>query len=459
MKINRVKLLNVMGISELDIKLDGHWNEVLGDNGTGKTSFYEGLRSIGIKGNCAKLLRDGTEKGEVVYVLDDGSEIVKEISASKTNASMKHPEFGTIRQQNVIQGLVDALAINPIEFLTADRDKRVDLLLKSIPINLTADELSFIPTILLQSVDLEKHALLVIDQLYKAIYENRRDINRDADLKRKTATETKASLPADAPEGDWGTLHTDLADKMRELTGETSERVGKARRTAADQVTAIKDQHSKHKDAVNAELESKIENLRADAAIEIQRSEADRDAKIKTVETNRDEYIDNLKADYEPQHKELAEQIARASAMIEQHAKAETTRGYIGKLNDEAAGLEGKAKRLTEMLSSLEVLKSSKLEKLPISGLEVRDGDVFLGGLPFDSVNEARRIDLGIEVAMSRARAAKINLVCVDGLERFSPKTLAMFKKRAAKLAPDLQFVITRVTEGPLAISTDKEVA
>ncbi|HSW40817.1 MAG TPA: hypothetical protein VLL97_15145, partial [Acidobacteriota bacterium] len=110
---------------------------------------------------------------------------------------------------------------------------------------------------------------------------------------------------------------------------------------------------------------------------------------------------------------------------------------------------------LTHTLGQLEILKANLLETLPIQGLEIKDGDIHVGGIPFDRVNTAERVRLAIEVA--KLRAGTLPLVCVDGLECLDPETFEAFKAEA--MQSGLQFVVSRVTHGPLSIETAKEVA
>jgi ABC-type cobalamin/Fe3+-siderophores transport system ATPase subunit len=455
MQVSRIVIKNILGISDLEIS-PGSITQIHGGNGAGKTSVLEAIRCALSGGTDATLLKSGAESGEVVLVLDDGTSITRRITADSSNVSVVHPEFGRLtKPAQYLKKLADALSLNPVQFLSAPKKDRVDQLLQAIPMQVTAEQLGFVPQVALNGVNLDEHALEVIGKIQKSIYDLRTGVNRSQKDKEATARQMTETLPPEAPEGDWNATYTNVSDRLRELTGETSERVGKAKRAAADQISALKDAHSKHKEAVNAELEAQIEKLRADSAIQIQGSEKERDTKIGIVEENREEYLASLKADYDPQHKELSESLAQAKAMIEQHAKAESTREFIAKLTKDADGLDVESTKLTHAMGRLEILKASLLEKLPIEGLSVTDGDIFVGGISFDRVNESKRIRLAIEIA--KLRAGSLGLVAVDGLERLDPKTFEAFKKEAAK--SKLQFVISRVTDGPLAITTEGQVA
>jgi hypothetical protein len=123
-------------------------------------------------------------------------------------------------------------------------------------------------------------------------------------------------------------------------------------------------------------------------------------------------------------------------------------------MEDEARKLSEESDRLTDGLEKLEVLKSSLLSSLPIAGLEVRDGEIYVEGVPFDRVNESIRVRLAIEVA--KLRAGKLGIIAVDGLENLDDRSFQEFEKSAAESG--LQFVISRVSNGPLTIA-GREVA
>jgi hypothetical protein len=450
MKINKIEIRNILGISELDIE-PGSITEVSGENGAGKTSVLDAIRCALSGGTDATLLRAGAESGEVVLLLDDGTRIDKRITAEKSTVSVVHPEFGRLtKPAQYLAKLADALSLNPIAFLTADKKSRVDVLLRAIPMTIAAEQLAFVPAVALSGINLDDHALKVLGIIGKALYDLRTGVNRAEKEKRATANQMAETLPADAPDGDWKASRDQISANMRTLQKSTTEKVTAVKAQAALAIADYRKLFQEHKDAVNDQMEEAIEKIRADTAIEIARSEAARDVAIKDAEANRDFTLEELKAGYEPKQKEFTEALARANAMVEQHAKAETTRKFIDTLTRESDGLDVQSKNLTAALSKLDVLKASLLQKLPIEGLEIIDGDIRLGGLPFDRVNESKRIRLAIEI--SKLHAGSLGLVAVDGLERLDAKTFEAFKRQAEKSG--LQFVISRVSEGPLSIET-----
>ena len=451
MKVLKISIKNILGLDALEIE-PGSVTKISGQNGSGKTSCLDAIRAALGSGHDATLLKQGATEGEVVLLLDDGTQIHKRITEDKSDTQVIHPEFGKIsKPATYLKRLADALSLNPVQFLTAPAKDRVNLLLQAIPMTITADKLGFVPQIALTGIDLDKHALEVIGSIGKAIYDLRTGVNRSQKDKEATARQMAWTLPADAPEGEWGDVLTATNEEYRQLQLLTRATVDAIKREANESIDAAKNKCDEHSKAVIKERDEAIEKLRADAEIEIGRAYNEYQDVREKAEAHAQEMKAAAESDYRPKEAELKEKIGQAKAMVEQHAKAESTREFIGTLTSEASTLEAESTKLTTALSRLEVLKASLLEKLPIEGLEVKDGDIFVGGLPFDRVNESKRIQLAIEIA--KLRAGSLGLVIVDGLERLDSKSMAAFEKEAKK--SKLQFVVADVTDGPLQIETE----
>jgi hypothetical protein len=452
LKVSKIKITNMLGIESLEFAPSPTGLTLIhGKNGSGKSSVIESLRTSFSGAHDATLLRQGSESGEVVLILDDGTEARKRITENDSSLTVKHPEMGRIgKPAGFLKKLADSLSLNPVEFLTASPKDRVNLLLQAIPMTITEDQIAFVPSIALAGIDLDKHALEVIGQIYKNVFEYRTGINRSERDKRGVIRQLEESLPADAPEGDWKKSAAQIADNAKYLDEETRVRLNKAKEAAAKQIEEFKAAHAMHRDAVLEELNIKIEQLRADAQIEIGRSEKERDERVAAVEADRDSFIENLESDYRPKRKDLTEALAQANAMIEQHAKSEKTREIIASTKKEADELDAQSSKLTHAIGQLEQLKAGLLEKLPIDGLSVIDGDILIGGIPFDRVNTARRVEIAIEAAIMRA--GNLPLIICDGIEALDSETFKIFTQKIE--ARGVQCIVARVDDSEFGIET-----
>ncbi|CAH1654942.1 Exonuclease SbcC [Hyphomicrobiales bacterium] len=60
MKIHHIRISNILGVDQLEFEA-GQFNEISGQNGTGKTSVLEAIKSVTQTGHDATLLRKGAE--------------------------------------------------------------------------------------------------------------------------------------------------------------------------------------------------------------------------------------------------------------------------------------------------------------------------------------------------------------------------------------------------------------
>lgn len=451
MKVSKISIKNILGLESLEIE-PGSVTQIFGENGAGKTSVLEAIRCALSGGSDATLLRNGAEHGEVILILDDGTEIQRKITADDSSVVVKHPTYGKISKPAAyLKKLSDALSLNPVQFLTASKKDRVDQLLQAIPMTVTADQISFVPVTALNGVSLDGHALEVIGKIARSIYDLRTGVNRAEKEKRATAKQMSETLPADAPEGNWGDVLQAANSDYQKLQKATAAHLSAIDQKANETKKAAKDEADNHIAKVKEELDAAIERLRADSQIEIERTREGAQKVIEAAESDRMDRRKFAESEYRPKESDLKEKIGQAKTMIEQHTRAEATREFIQSLTQDSDKLEIESTKLTDALGKLENLKANLLENIPVEGLEIRDGDIYVGGIPFDRVNESKRIRLAIEIA--KLRAGSLGLVAVDGLERLDEKTFAAFKKEAAKSR--LQFVISRVSEGPLAIETE----
>jgi hypothetical protein len=87
------------------------------------------------------------------------------------------------------------------------------------------------------------------------------------------------------------------------------------------------------------------------------------------------------------------------------------------------------------------------VKTLPIEGLEVRDGDLFLGGIPLARWNEAVKVQLAVD--MAKPSAGKLGQIIVDGLERLDGATFEAFVNFVLEDESGCQYIVTRVTDDP----------
>lgn len=490
MYVKMIKLQNIRGIEDLTIKPSA-LTVISGKNGAGKSTIVSSIVYLGEKSHDPSMIRAGAEKGEIkIEVGDktgeyDGALFTCTITQDKTTRVLHHPKLGKIpvaKSKEWIESIISMVSLDPVRILSAKPAEQLAIFLEALPITLTADKLAFLPVERVKGLDLDKHALEVIGSakagLYGALYEERKGKNAVADDKRGTARQMAETLPAEAPEGqNWNETLDVLLAESSSLQRMTAGRIAeikslyvKRRDDWEGRFNQFKNEASAEREAQKRQLKSafdaEVERLRAKLYDECIKLDADSENEIESsrkkttelVATAADEQAEELAAlekDYRPKEAEMKEKIGQAKAMVEQHAKAETTRELISKLNADATKFEEESATLTSQMKKLEGLKAELLSTLPIPGLEISDGQILDNGIPLHAVNDAEKYRIVFE--MGKLKQGPLGFMVIDRAEIFDDENW-MALAEAAK-ASGMQVLAARRTKGPLAISTESEVA
>ncbi len=454
MRVNKITIKNILGISEVSIT-PGAFTEIEGINASGKTSVLEAIKTAFGGGHDGTLLKKGAESGETILVLDDDVTIKKQVTAGKSNLDVRHSTFGKVSApKTYIDSIIDSLSVNPVRFLMASQKDRVAILLEALPMKITSDQLkeANVPTYIDIPDPVDNHALVVIDSAKSKLFAERTGINRSAKDKRSTAAEMEKTLPEMPEDGDWHETLATLQDEMLTLDAAALGTCQGIKERARHTEDKNKEDCRKSVDTINAKCEIAVKRLAGNAIVDCQIQFDKRDLKIEEIDKKRLERLEKADAEYKPQQKKLSEKCGHARAMVTAQVKAESTKEFIAAQFNDAKDHERASKVLTTIIKRLDNLKGELLKDLPIKGLEVKDGEIYLNGIAFDRVNEAERISMAMEIA--RIRSGKLGLVLCDGLECLDKKTFEAFRKRAVKTG--LQFIVTRVTDEQLTIHDEK---
>lgn len=440
MKVTHIKISNILGVADFELS-PGSFNEISGPNGAGKTSVLEAIRSVITGGHDATLLRKGEEKGEVVLVLDDGTEIRKRITDRASPVDVTQGGKKISRPADLIKSLTDTLSANPVDFLRASKKDRVKVLLEAMPIEVDESRLSGIAGIPVASAP-GVHALALIQSVHKQLYDERTGTNRAIKEKQSTINQLQLALP-DAPDGVSGS-EDELQAKLEEANGAKEAELTRIR----EKLDGIVNKNRAQIDAIRAETQAKIDEIKAEAAAKVDAIvAAERDIEQK-ANAQREKAI--------ARHTDQVTPIKQALELIRTDrsnaAKRQQALATIKTMQAELADLESDAESVNEALAGVEQYKADLLSSLPIPGLEVVDGEIMRNGVPFDRLNTAQQVDIAVEIA--KLRAGELGLVCVDGAELLDSQAFEEFKTKS--LASGLQLFVTRVSDGEFGVKSTK---
>ena len=431
MRIQHLRISNILGISELEFDA-GTFNEVSGPNGAGKTSVLEAVKAALGQGHDATLLRKGAEQGEVVLVLDDGTAVRRRVKAGASDTQVRQDGKLLAKPGTVLAGLIDALSVNPVDFLRATKKDRARVLLEAMPIKADRKRLYDITGLDVVNAG-ERHALEVIDAVRREVYDGRTGTNRAVKEKEATIAQLTAAMPA-APggvEGDEGSLQSqiDAATATRDAEYQRIDtKLSGLERTHNSSVQQVKDDLQAAIDRLRAEAQAKIDTMNASFA-------ATRDAagKQRALTTQRwNETLAPLRA---AQSAIAANRDAAAKRRVAQET--------IATMEAELQALSETAAKQSAALDAIDAYKAELLASLPIPGVEVVGGEITRDGVVFDRLNTAQQVQIAVEIA--RLRAGKLGVVCVDGIELLNTESYEEFRRQA--LASGLQMFVSRVTD------------
>jgi FtsZ-binding cell division protein ZapB len=438
MHIEHIKIQSILGIDHLEFSPAG-FTEISGRNGTGKTSVLEAIKATIKGGHDATLLRNGAEKGEVVFVLDDGTNIKRRIGPNTSTTDVTRDGKKVPRPQEAIQALTDMLSVNPIDFLRAPKKDRVRVLLEAMPIELDAARLAEIAGVEV-SAQPGLHALHVIETVAKQVYDLRTGSNRAIKEKEATINQLRQAIPA-APaglDGDEPALEAQIAEMDAAKQAEMDR--------IANKLVGIRADAAKRLESLRADLQAAIDKLKADAQVEADQIKDTLTATEQAAATQRERQTQRFADDRAP----VAQQLALIRSNRDLHARRAQTLDTIQILSTELEELQEETAGHTRALEDIAQYKSDLLADLPIPGVEVKDGEIYRNGVPLDRLNTAQQVDVAVEVA--KLRAGELGVLCVDGLELLDTDAYEAFRDRV--LDSGLQMFVSKVTDDDFAISS-----
>ena len=410
-QISEVEIKNIKGIESLSFKA-GAVTVLSGSNGAGKSSVIDAIGAIFDGGHDPALLRNGTEQGEVKITLDDGSTIRKRVTPTKSDLEVRNPQGGIVkRPAEYVKTLAQSFAFDPIGLVSAPKKDRAKWLLEAMPIEFTASEVA-------KAIERPQVSSMTLDELSAlraGFYTDRTNVNRDLERAVAVITDLRATLPA----GDGSDQSEALAAAQGEL-------------------------HS-----YRAQLEEGKRTL--DAQREQQRAEAKAtyEARLNEIEQDYSHALEIGMRETQAAIEAATVRVTELQSAVEGQKKAAATRGAIEQRQKEHKALGAQSLELDRKIKGIDDLKKRKLSDLPIEGVDVRDGDVFVGGVPWDQVNTARQYEVAIQ--LGAMKAGELALMVVDRAEAFDEEKWDLFQ--GAVKSSGLQVIAARVTEGPLAVS------
>ena len=466
MKASRIKIRNLFGIKETE--LDGRSIEITGSNGTGKTSAIDALRyGLTNQSNRDYIIRAGETEGEIIIETDTGLYINRKKREGKADyKSVKEHGREVAGPEAVLRQLFTPLQLDPVAFIAMSKQEQnrtiLDLIEFDWDLNWIRDQFGEIP----QGINYEQNILQVLNDIQaenSPYFQLRQDVNRDIRNKRAFVEEIASDLPAKYEAKKWEAY--DLGESYRKLERikEENSRIERAKMFADSYNNKLRGLEADKAIQIAAEeksiateresLTNTIERLKA----EIKSAEEKIGAlggklkdKINLAESQYNENKTKLDKDMAVAGEYTAKEPIDCSELAEEVSTAEAMKKHLNEykrmvsLQVEVESLKEESDKLTSKIELARTLPGTILETatLPIKGLTVEGGIPLINGLPISNLSEGEKINLCVDVALSRPNSLQI--ILIDGAEKLSDDNRAKLYSKCRDKG--LQFIATKTT-------------
>jgi recombinational DNA repair ATPase RecF len=437
MKITKLTIQDFLGIRMLKFDKCGKLNYVTGDNGVGKSSVLKAIKEAfsASYGKDPNIVHVGKDKAEIMIELDGAVTIERKFNAAGAN-TLKVVDNGqpVSKPQTFLDSLFGPNVFNPVAFFLASPADRRSLIMTALDLKVTEKEMAkmlseYAALVDFTRYDFSKHALTLIEQIRTEVYERRAEQNRNLIRMKKSIEQDRLEMP-----------QTFDPDEFKDFNYQA----------AMDAYEVAQEEIAEHNQAM-----AKREGLRArynQIQIDIQ-SLREKIAKLEEEAAGILEQGTKLKGeteafvaqDIEGMRKRLDAFQASQKLIV----KMDSIRDREKELDDaeiEHSDLDSLHKLLAESVPK-QVLMAAQV---PLEGFEIRNDDVYVGGVAFDKLSQSEQIRFGVRLARFLSNDKKLKVILVDGIEALSKKNRDAFITEAKD--DEYEYFITHVTDGELAI-------
>ena len=467
MKISKLRIKNLFGITEFEA--DGRSLELLGANGTGKTSVLDAIRlALTNKSDREFTVKNGATEGEIFIEFDNGLAIHRKPRTNMTDYKKITQNGKEIQSpESFLSNLFSTLQLNPVEFINLDEKEQNRILLDLIKYEWDLKKIESWFGEVPPGVDYSKTILEVLQQIASEdgfYYQQRAKINREIKDKRAVVDEMILSIPEGFNAAKWeqydlGQTYSkiekaiqenakiDKAHEMQQnyeinIAGFKSEKeaaIAQIKQGTINEITAQKTKIA----SLEAELEAakeRLSHIGENEAAKIEAAEANFEANISKFNEELkafQPYLNTQKTDVQAL-KEEAETAGKMKIHLSEHAR-------MTKINEEIDILSAKSEEFTKKIELARTLPAQILSEaeLPLKNMTTDGNIVLINGLPISNLSEGEKLNMCVDVALKNETGLQI--VLIDGVEKLSSDNrFSLFNK--CKNA-GLQFIATRTTD------------
>jgi DNA repair ATPase RecN len=463
MKIENLRVKDLMIIEEMEIKPDKNATIFLGKNKSGKTSILKAIE-MGLTGNKdTTVIRDGADKALVRINMDDGHEISWSLTKKGSERHKVVTPNGDIKPsvKKFLKQIVPTFSFDPIGFVLMDAKERKAHLLELFKAEVTKEQLlaGGVSEDVINRLDLSQDGLTVLKQAYDIFYDRRTQVNKKMKEERVLIEKEQAELEdfdgkdyksvTEDLETEIDGIKTRLADAqalekvqkrnqelidghqaniddavstVKELIVPTDDEIEKKRariQEIIEQINALNSEQKALTDEINAAHAAKEKRHNLNTMI---KKEAE---SIKALTLPQVPNIKEILAELDAKHKEQQEAI-KEDGLYEKWNALETKLSTHGEITREA-------KELTDILDTLKKDLPNEITKdvdLPIKDLTFDGDTVFIGDRNMDHMSTSEQVNIALTIVRTINKNAELKLICIDRAESLDDETLKAFREQ-----------------------------
>lgn len=188
MKISKITIKQLFGIKEW--QGDGKNIELVGDNGTGKTSVIDAIRyALTNSSDREFIVKNGETEGEIYIETDNGLSIDRKARTAMTDyKSVKQNGNVIPSPESFLKTIFTPLQLSPMEFISMDKKTQNATILDMIQYDWNLDTIKEWFGEIPRDVNYEQNILAVLNDIQAEngyYFMHRQDVNRDIRAKKQ----------------------------------------------------------------------------------------------------------------------------------------------------------------------------------------------------------------------------------------------------------------------------------
>lgn len=432
--VKSLEVTNLGGIDSIKITPSKGVTIISGGTGAGKSTLANAVgNALMLKGKHPEVIKDNDGRATIILETDEFT-VERRITQTGNTVDVKIGDMKVTSPQAWLTDKIGTgLNFNPIAFFGAKPNEQRDILLAAIPLNITQEDGVAAFGDDFASIDYSRHAIDVLEEIETIAYSNRQSANGEVKAHQQHIDTYKQSFPSN--------FDAKVAETVRSQDiGDLYSQIANAENIEREQQRLL-NELSNHS--------NRLENLNDKSASLLQQLE-----QVNTDIARTEEAIQNTSA-------AIGEisipNVEEAKAAIENHTKSQEYLRAFDQMISETKELEEvqvKASRLDEIVKMARSMPSELISnaEIPIPNLTF-DGTFKYEGKDISVLSDGEKLEFAITIA--KALNSEIKIICVDGAEKLDPERFNALKEMAQQ--DEYQYIITRVTEGPLTVTTDDE--